>query len=148
MVGLITISSITVRVGSVAQRSTARATSSGCIMVARALSSGTSGRRDRIGVSTSPGMIVVARIPLARRTLWTCPIRLRTPALAAPYGAPPISPGRSAAAEDTVTMVPPPRSIMSGRTAWVSVYTAFRFTLITPSHSSFGTQRIERARLE
>ena len=143
-----TISSITVRGGSVTQSSTARATSSACIIVARARSSGSSGRLDRIGVSTSPGMIVVARMPLARSTLWTWPIRLRTPALAAPYGAPPISPGRSAAAEDTVTMVPPPRSIMSGSTAWVSVYTAFRFTLITPSHSVLGTQRIDRARLD
>src|SRR5258705_2276857 len=121
IVGLMTISSMTVRGGKVAQSSTARATSSGCIIVDRALSSGTRGRRDRMGVSTSPGRIVVARIPLARRTLWTCPIRVRTPALAAPYGAPPISPGRSAAPDDTVTIVPPPRSIMSGNTAWVSV---------------------------
>ena len=44
-------------------------------------------------MSTSAGMMVVARMPLSRSTLWTWPMRLRTPALAAPYGAPPISPG-------------------------------------------------------
>src|SRR2546426_8850472 len=36
-----------------------------------------------------------------------------------PYGAPPMSPGRSAATDETVTIVPPPRSIMLGSTAWV-----------------------------
>ena len=130
------------------QRRIARATSSGCIIVARAAVSGGSGRRSRIGVSTSAGMIVVARIPRSRSTVWTWPIRLRTAALAAPYGAPPIRPGLSAARDDTVTIVPPPRAIMPGSTAWVSVNTAVRFTLSTPSHSSRLTQRTLRARLE
>src|SRR6266480_4900125 len=76
------------------------------------------------------------------------PIRFRTAALAAPYGAPPMSPGRTAATDDTVTIVPPPRASMSGRTAWVSAYTPFRFTSSTLSHSGLPTQRIDRALLE
>src|SRR3990167_1184376 len=106
------------------------------------------GRRSRLGVPPSAGMIVVARSPRPRSPVWTWPIRLRTAALAAPYGAPPIRPGLSAASEDTVTIVPPPRAVMPGSTAWVSVNTAFRLTLRTPSHSSRLTQRTLRTRLE
>src|SRR5262249_42365552 len=119
MVGLRIISSMTVRGGSVTQSRMAAATSSGCIIVARARASGTSGRLSRMGVSTSAGMIVVARMPLSRSTVWTCPMRFRTAAFAAPYGAPPSRPGRMAATDETVTMVPPPRAIMSGSTAWM-----------------------------
>src|SRR5437773_1827549 len=148
IVGLMTISSITVRAGSVTHRRIARATSSACIIVARAFASGGSGRFSRIGVSTSAGMIVVARIPLSRSSVWMWDIRFRTAALAAPYGAPPMSPGRSAATDDTVTIVPPPRSSMLGSTAWVSAQTPFRLTSSTLSHSSLLTQRIERVLLE
>src|SRR5690349_5638380 len=84
IVGLITMVSITVRGGRVAQSRMARATSSACIMVERASASGRSGRLSRIGVSTSAGMMVVARMPLSRSTLWTWPMRLSTAALAAP----------------------------------------------------------------
>src|SRR5438093_1288192 len=92
MVGLMTIYSITVRGGSVTHSMMARATSSGSIIVARAAASGLSGRLSRIGVSTSAGMMSVARMPWLRSVLWTCCMRLRTAALAAPYGAPPIKP--------------------------------------------------------
>ena len=83
-VGLRTISSTTVRAGNVTQRRMACATSSGSIMVARALSSGGSGRLSRMGVSTSAGITVVARMPLSRSTVCRCPMKLSTPALAAP----------------------------------------------------------------
>ena len=79
-----TISSITVRGGRVTASMMARATSSACIMLARAAASGFSGRLSRIGVSTSAGITIVARMPWLRRVLWTCSIRLRTAALAAP----------------------------------------------------------------
>jgi hypothetical protein len=62
----------------------AAATSSGCIIVARATSSGGSGRFARIGVSTSAGITVVARMPLSRSTVWMWPMKLSTPAFAAP----------------------------------------------------------------
>src|SRR5688572_12176433 len=84
MVGYITISCSTVRAGMVAQNMMVRATSSACIMVARALASGGSGRLSRMGVSTSAGMIVMARMPLSRHVVWMLDMRLRTAALAAP----------------------------------------------------------------
>ena len=71
-------------------------------------------------MSTSAGMMSVARMPWLRSVLWTCCMRLRTAALAAPYGAPPIKPAFSAASEPTVTMVPRWRSIIPGSTACVS----------------------------
>src|SRR5882672_3955358 len=59
-----------------------------------------------------------------------------------------MSPGFRAAIEPTVTMVPPPCSIMLGSTAWVRAKTPVRLTFITASHSSSGTQRALRALLE
>src|SRR5258705_1170387 len=59
-----------------------------------------------------------------------------------------MSPGRMAATEPTVMMVPPPRSIMPGKAAWISAYTPVRLTLMTASHSSCPTQRTLRALLE
>src|ERR1700687_2262970 len=59
-----------------------------------------------------------------------------------------MSPGRVAATEPTVTMVPPPRSIMPGNAAWISAKTPVRLTLMTASHSSCPTQRTFRALLE
>src|SRR5437773_5742308 len=53
-----------------------------------------------------------------------------------------------AATEPTVMMVPPPCSIMPGKTAWISAYTPVRLTLMTASHSSCPTQRTLRALLE
>ncbi len=62
----------------------ALATSSGCIIVDRAAASGGTGRLPRIGVSTSAGMMVVARMPWLLSSELMCAIRLRTAALAAP----------------------------------------------------------------
>jgi hypothetical protein len=59
-----------------------------------------------------------------------------------------MSPGLSAATDPTVTMAPPPRSIMPGSTAWVSAYTPVRLTAITASQSSCPTQRALRTLLE
>ena len=55
VVGLIVSSLTFARAGSVAASSTAAATSSGCNMRARCSGVGGTGRRSRIGVSTSPG---------------------------------------------------------------------------------------------
>ena len=51
-----------------------------------------------------------------------------TPALAAPYAAPPSRFGFSAARDETVMMVPAPFASMSGSTAWVRLKTAVRLT--------------------
>src|ERR1044071_1937489 len=40
------------------------------------------------------------------------------------------------ASQPTVMIVPPPRSIMPGKAAWISAYTPVRLTLMTASHSS------------
>src|SRR5258705_2973215 len=45
-------------------------------------------------------------------------------------------------------MVPPPRSIILGSTAWVSAYTPVRLTATTASQSSCSTQRTLRRLLE
>ena len=111
---------MTVRCGIVHTMTIARATSSACIIVARAFASGTSGRLSRIGVSTSAGTIVVARMPLLRSSVCRACIIARAPALATPYATPENPPGRSAASDATVTTVPAPRSSIDGSTLCVS----------------------------
>src|SRR5471032_1498063 len=119
-VGLMTSSSIVVRAGNVQHSRIACATSSGLTIAARSSVLGGRTRVSMIGVLTSPGRIVVARILLLRKVVCRYVIRLRTPAFAAPYGAPPSRLGRTAASDDTVTIVPPPAASMPGNTAWIN----------------------------
>lgn len=59
-----------------------------------------------------------------------------------------MSPGRSAATDETVTIVPWPRSIIDGSTACVSAKMPVRFTATTSSHSFWLSHSTFRILLE
>ena len=72
-----------VRWGIDAQSTIAAATSSGCIIAARACAPGGCGRLSRMGVFASPGMIVQARMPSDRSSAFMPRIIVSDPAFAA-----------------------------------------------------------------
>ena len=59
-----------------------------------------------MGVATSPGQMAQARMPWRRSLTLIDSVKETSAAFAAPYAGPEMAPGRSAAIEETFTIVP------------------------------------------
>ena len=83
------VSSVTqTRGGRVAQNSTAAAMSSGCAIFASCSGVGFTGRLSRIGVTTSPGLMQMLRMPWMPSSALSEALIARAPYLAAVYTGP------------------------------------------------------------
>ena len=87
-------------------------------IVARASSDGDMGRLSNIGVSTSPGITTLARMPVFLSSVFRNAVKFITAALAALYAIPASRLAVTPAIDDTLIIVPSLRSTICGTTAW------------------------------